>query len=325
MKRLSSWLRQIKRTGVKIMNTKNTSQNNDIPSNYWSALKNEDYGNSLLAVETWLNKADIQLKNHKSERKLTSMKTYFLANKLKFAYTFIILIVLVAACNMPVSTNESMGNFLSWTIDKNNTTAANEISKLSWIDKSQLSISENTNNDKTETIYSLVLPNSSQTQLNNYQKDLEKISGVTSVKIYPLQQNVKRPLYSAALNTFFRINVDGTNLSDKELEEQVQKQFKEAGMENPPQINFSTDANGRRQIRMKLDGQNNPGSMEVKVKDGNNEEVLKTIKRNDSADDFKGMTDDQIRNKVRKDLDNPDLKDSEIKITHDNGKLQIKV
>ena len=154
-----------------------------VPGHYWSALKNENHNGTLPEVESWLYKADIQLKNHKTERKLKSMKTYILVHKLKFLYTFIILALLIAACSMPVTQHETMGSAMSWTVDKSNPSVLDDLNKLGWIDKSQLSTNENTNNGKTETLYTLMLPNASEVQVNDYQKQLEKIKGVTSIKI----------------------------------------------------------------------------------------------------------------------------------------------
>src|SRR5260221_3526329 len=174
-----------------------------------------------------------------------------------------------------------------------------------------------------------MLPNASESQINEYRKQLEKLNGVTSIKIYPIGTDTKRPLYSAALNKFFRVNIDGSTLNDKELEEQVVKQFKEAGFDNCPQITFKTDANGKRQVMMKMpegEQSKDPKNFELNINDGNNVEKMKVVQKDRSdMDKFKGKTDEEIRKMVKADVDNPDLKDSDIKIIRENGDVKVKI
>ena len=63
----------------------------------------------------------------------------------------------------------------------------------------------------------------------------------------------------------------------------------------------------------------------MNIKDGNNLEKFKTVQKTGDGSEFKGMTDEQIKNKVRKDLGNPNLKDSEIQIIRDGDNVKIKV
>jgi hypothetical protein len=302
----------------------NHSENKE---NYFSALKSEDYSGTFPEIENWLYKTNIQIENQSKERKLRKMKKYFLANKLRLVYPIIFLAVLIAACSMPVTQTETAGSMMTWTVAKDNTEAQNKIILLPWLKNANLTSNENVDNGKAEMLYMAVLPNTSQEQINSYRKELESIGGITSLKINPINYDVKRPLYSAALNNFFRIDVDGSTMNDKELEEQVVKKFKDAGMDNCPQINFTTDANGKRTIKMKVDEQSGAKNFELNVKDGNNEEKLKVISKTSSDfSKFKGKSDDEIRKMVREDLENPNLKDSEIKITRgDNGDVKIKV
>ncbi len=302
----------------------NNSENKE---NYFSALKSKDYSGTFPETENWIYKTNIQLENQRKERKLRKMKKYFLANKLRLVYPIILLAVLIAACSMPVTQTEPLGSMLKWVVDKNNTAAQNEINNISWVKNGNLSVSQNDNNGVKTIIYTLMLPNSTEKEAKDYAKQIENIGGILTMNILPIGQDVKRPLYSAALNQFFSINVDGSTLNDKELEEQVVKKLKEAGMDNCPEINFTTDANGKRIIKMKVDGQNDPKNFEININDGNNQQKLKVITKSSSdLNKYKGKTDDEIRKMVRDDSGNLNLKDSEIKITRDNnGEVNIKV
>ena len=301
------------------------SENNAVPDNYWSVIKNDDYGSTFPAINTWLEEADHKLKSKKTERKFTTMKNYFAINKKRLAYAFIVLALLVVACNMPVTQHETVGHMLTWTVDKNSTDATEQINKLGWLKNVQLNVTENDKNGKTEMQYSAILPAASTEQLHAYMRDLEKIKDISSVKLLPLNEDIKRPLYSAALFKFFRVDVNAKNMSDKEVEQQIAKELKDGGIQNP-NIEVKTDEQGRRMIRMKVEESDmkDGKSFEVRVHDGNNEEVLKKMKFH-SDRDFKGKTDDEIRKMVKEDLKDDELKDSDIQIIRENGEVKVKV
>lgn len=305
-------------------NTKQENKDKSLPDDFFAPLKSEDYNTTFPGVEEWIRNKAFQLNNLNPERKILRMKNYLLAHKMRLIYTVITLAIVVGACSIPVVQNETIGHMLSWTIPTG--TSSDQLNSLPWLDKSKLSISENDDNGKKETVYTLMLPGSTDKQIEGYQKDLEKIKEITSIKVFPLNENVKRPVYAAALNSFFRINIDATKMSDEELSKEVEKQMKEQGMENVS-LNFKTDANGKRQIQMQMDHNTSkdPKNMELRINDGNNQEVMKMVKKPLDQDKLKNMNDEEIRNYVRNDLGNPDIKDSEIKITRENGEVNVKV
>jgi hypothetical protein len=299
----------------------------EFPGRWKSVLKNEDYSGSFNRVETWLRNKSVQTKNTKNERSLVKMKNYFFSHKFRIAYAVIFLAVIVAACNMPVTTHEPIGNVIAWTIPAGNSGAADQISKLPWINNGSLSMNENDNNGNKEILYTLTLQGSTEEQVNTYKKDLEAIKDITSVKILPLNEDVKRPLYSAALHKFFRINVNATNMSNEQVKEEITNKLKDAGIENPD-VDISTDANGRRMIKMKLPEnheKNSHGNFELRVNDGNNQEVMKMVHNQLDEDKLKGMTDQQIKDQIKKDNPELNLKDNDIIITRENGNVQVKV
>jgi hypothetical protein len=312
----------------------NTNPENDddkIIGNYFSSLNKENYSDTFPAVENWIRIKTNQFNIKKNtgetapgERSFIRMKKYILAHKIKLVYTIIALAIITGACSIPVTQNETIGHVLSWTLPAG--TSQDQLNNIQWIDKSKLSMSENTNNGKTEYIYTLMLPGSTEQQIQNYQKDLEKIKDITSIKVFPLNENVKRPVYSAALHSFFRINIDATKMNDEELTKEVERQLKEQGMENVS-LNIKTDANGKRQVQMKVEhnNDNNPKDMELRINDGNSQEVMKFVKKPLDQEKLKNKTDDEIRKYVKEDLGNPDLKDDDIKITRENGEVNVKI
>ncbi len=316
MKQLN-WLQKLKQENKKEA---------DIPGNIWSSVKSENYNASYPQVEAWLRKISLNSSNQ-NERKFSYMKNFILAHKMRLVYTVIILAVIIGACSMPVTTHETVGYMLTWTVPLN-TDAAQKINNLNWIDKSKLSVSENTNNGKTENLYSLLLPNTTQEQAEPYKKDLENIKDVTSVKLFPLNEDVKRPLYSAALYKFFRVNIDATKMNDEELKQEVTRQMKEAGFNNP-NVEFKTDEKGRRVFNLKLDNRENlskdPQNFELNVNDGNNKEVLKFSTKPLDKEKLKNMTDDQIRQLIKEQHKDMQIDDKDIKIERKNGDVMVKV
>jgi len=308
-------------------NTGADSQSAEKLERYFTALKSADYSDSFPKVESWLYKTNTQIENQKKERKLKKMKQYFLANKLRLAYPIIFLAILIAACSMPVTQTETVGHMVTWATPTGNTQLQEQIKNLDWIRGAQLSISDNNDNGKLETLYSALLPGSTEAQIETYKKDLERIKDITSIKVYPFQDNVKRPLYAAALNTFFRVNVDAHGMSDEDLKKEVERQLREQGVNS--NINFTTGPDGKRNIQMQIPDLKNskdPKDFEVNINDGNNDQTLKVItKKPTDVNKYKGKSDAEIRSMVRSDLGNQNLKDNEIIITHEGDEVKIKV
>lgn len=292
----------------------------------FTSLKNEDYSDSFPNVEKWIREKSFLINQH-NERKSVKMKNYIFAHKMRLVYTIIALAIIVGACSIPVVQNETIGHVLSWTLPQGASTDL--VDKLPWIDKSKLSISTNNDNGKITNIYTLMMPGTTDNQVQAYQRDLEKIKDITSIKVFPLNENVKRPVYAAALNSFFRININATKMSDEGLSKEVERQLKEQGMNNV-NLNVKTDENGRRQIQVKLDknyNDKNPKDVELRINEGDNkEEVMEFVKKPLDQSKLKGKTDEEIRNYVREQLGNPEIKDNEITIIRDNnGEVRIEV
>jgi tRNA G37 N-methylase Trm5 len=116
-------------------------------------------------------------------------------------------------------------------------------------------------------------------------------------------------------------------MSDAELKQEVTRQLQEAGIENPD-IQIQTDENGRRQFKINIPEGNiksHPNDFELKVKDGGNEEVLKRMHRNSFPEELKGKSDQEIKDWVKQNNKEADLKDSDIQIIRENGDVKIKV
>lgn len=294
---------------------------------YFDELRNENFEDTFRATENWLKTADAKLQT-KSERKFFKMKNYFLANKFRLAYTFLILAFTIAACNYPVTQQESAGDVLQWTVSSDNKDAINKIENLDWFKKGDYNINEDNANGQSYKMYSIVIPKESHSQVSDFEKQLNAIPGILQIKISPLNETVKRPVYSALLNDLFKIDINASNMSDAELSNEIDKQLKSAGIENA-NIDFQKDQNGNRRVRVAIPvGQvKKDGGFDMTIKDGDNVTKLKEVRKKGPGDPdkFKGKTDEEIRNMVRTDLNMPELKDDQIEIIRKDDNVMVKV
>jgi len=303
------------------------NNNSDNNNKYWQELKNKDYNDSFPAVENWVHNHVDSLNSKTQTFKLNktgNMKDFFVFNKFKLVYSFLLFAVLFAACNMPVTQNETIAYGLKWKVAKS-TEAVDKINSLPWVDKSQLSLQESGEGDKTLLNYNAIFNAKSESELNTYLRELDNIPGLITANLYPINQETKRPLYAAALHSIFRIDVDATSMSDEQATEEIQKQLKDAGVTNV-QVSFKRNAAGERMLEMSpFSNEDMKNDFELSVKDGNNEQFIKTRKGTETLE-FEGKTEEEIRKAVVEDMkkNGIDVNPQDIKIMHDeNGKVKI--
>lgn len=294
---------------------------------YFDELKSKNYDDTFPAAEAWLRTINTNLSNHKNktERKFSYMniKKYFTANKFKLAYTFLILAFVVAACNYPVTQQESAGDVLKWTVSKDNTEAIKQIENFDWFKNGEY----NVNDDNNYLSYSLVIPKENHENAAAYEKQLETI-GVTTVNLIPLNETVKRPVYSALLNDLFKIDINASNMSDTELSKEIDAQLKNAGIENAT-VDFEKNKDGHRMVKLNIPEQEikKDGGFDMTIKDGDNVTKMKEVRKTGTGDPdrFNGKTDEEIKKMVKEDMQLPDLKNDQIEIIRKDGKVMIKI
>jgi hypothetical protein len=288
-------------------------------------VKQEDYSGTFPKVENWLYETNIRLSNQNklNERNLHRMKNFFFVNKLRVVYTIIAFIAVIAACNMPVTQTETAGQMITLVVPKENTKFESKMNALPWIKDAQVTSAENVNYGVSELIYRIVLTNSSEEQAAARCRELESIGEITTIKITPMNYDVKRPLYSAALNNFFSININATGMSDEELQHELENKLKEQGIDM--KFKITAGPNGRRNITVDRERSKEPQTFLLNIEDNDGRENIKLLTKKGDPKKFEGKTDKEIRDMVRKDLGNPDLKDEDIQITRENGEPKVKV
>lgn len=289
-------------------------------------LKEKNHDESFEKTSGWLAESSPKLNLRKLNRRKSKMKDYILKHKIQFA-TIILAAVLIAACNMPVTQEETMGYALSWTAPAASDNAVKEeLQKLSWFKNSGVTVENKNTGGREFTEYKLVIQSSDKNLAESYKNDLEKIKEINSVKIFPLSHSTTRPVYSAALNSFFKIDINREKLTDQQVQEEISKQLKEAGFDNL-EVSYLPDNSGKKRLEIKLKDQSKQEGtrrLEVNVDNKNGKEVIK-MKTGPSDVDFSKMTDAEIRAYVKKQNPEDELKDSEIKIERKENGVNVNV
>ena len=302
---------------------------------HFNQLKQENYDSTFPEIESWIYKRSLNLqsnqkltvKNQSNERILHKMKHFFFGTKLRLVYTIIAFAVLIGACNMPVTQTESAGQMITFTIPKENDDFVSKMNELPWIKNAQITSNENTNNGEAQLLYRIVLANTTKEQVKAYANELEALGDIVTIKITGMDYDVKRPLYSAALHDILSIDIDATGKSDEELKNEIESKLREQGVDM--KFKFTTGPDGRRDITVEhdqqLDANNEPKSFEMNIEDDNGKEKIKLLTQKADPKQFEGKTDSEIREMVKKDIGNPELKDSDIIIDRTDKEVKVKV
>lgn len=296
-------------------------------------LKKENYDDTFSNTELWLRKISSQnsfnTKTKNQERILINMKNYISSHKAKLAYTFILLAFIAAACNYPVTQEETLGDVISWTVEKNNTDAVEKINQLSWTKDGQLSVSEKNINGNSVIEYNLILSKDKHGSAESYRNQLSSIQGVNSVKLVSLNEKITRPVYSAALNKVFKVDINATDMSNDELKKEVTSQLEKNGISGV-QIEFENGKDGRRISRVFIPEHSikEDGGFDMTIKDGNNEERIKQVRKKGSAEEmerFKGKSDEEIKKMLMEELKDKGITEDMIQIKRDGDKVMFNI
>jgi hypothetical protein len=296
---------------------------------YWNTLKAEDYSSSYDDTGAWLREAGVILNRKKGESKMKYIQNFIYANKLKFASLFIFAALVFAACSMPVTQQETLGHALTWTVSADNTEAIEQIDKLPWLESAGLTINKENVNGEDVMNYQFVSSEIDIAVIEGYKKQLEGITAIQKISLLPLNESVTRPVYAAALKSFFRINVDASNKTNEQVEQEIESQLRDAGFQNAD-ISFGKDENGMRTFNMQLQKEPAGGpdkGFEIRVKDGDgNMQNEMVIKNNHGALDpekLNKMTDAEIIDMIRKDMNNPNISDKDVTINRTDKGVMV--
>ncbi len=286
---------------------------------YWDKIRSESYDDSFDKTTGLL----MQKINLKKERKISPMKKFISENKYKIAFA-LFLVFAVAACNYPVSQENTLGYGISFTANSADADAVSQsIKTINWPGSSNVNVSGKNVNGTSVEEYNVVLQGAEENAVMKCRAELEKIKGINSIKVFPITENISRPVYSALLYSFFKVDVKSSGKTQEEITREIEQQLKDNGFGNY-KVGFE-NSGGKSKLTINLTG--DPGqtgkSVEVRVSGDGKEEVvkLKTVAEGIN----KNMTDDEIRQKVISDNPEGNLKPEDIKIERDGDKIKVKI
>lgn len=286
---------------------------------YWDKIRQEKYDGSFDRV----SKSLLEKNLIKEKRSKPVMKQFILTHKYKFVFA-VVLAFVFAACNYPVTQEKTVGYAMQWSAEKQDEAAVNDaINNLSWLKNANLNVNENNNNGKVVLEFSTVLQGIDENAVLKYKADLEKISAVKSVKIVPLTESITRPVYSAALYSFFRVDISSKGKSDEEVRAEIEKQLRDNGFNNANVFYEKVGEHKRLMVKIPDDGSMKGKSMEVRVDGDGKEEVVKMKTMKGSGIDA-SMSDEDIKRKIIEE-NGLEVKPEDIKITRENGKIKVEV
>lgn len=204
---------------------------------YFDSIKEENYKDSFNKVENWLRRESTYSFAKPEKSKFKILKYIFSEGKLKFAYLFIILILVGITSNFSVTRTEPVGVVMSWSVDKQNPEAIKKIDNLDWIDKSKLVVNEETSEGKQVLVYKVLIPTSNQEEIEKLKNELSSLKDIYSVNVIPISEPVKQPLYAVALGKVFDVGYDKNLANPDEIKNNVFEQLKLAGIQNDVNLN----------------------------------------------------------------------------------------
>ncbi len=285
---------------------------------YWDKIRQEKYDGTFDRT----TKALLRNQTLKPERK-TRMKSFILVHKYKIIIA-VFLALIVGACNYPVTQENTVGYAIAWTTKaENQKIVADNISNLSWTKNSVMNISIKNVGSIDMAEFNIILQGIDEKTAMAHKTDLEKMKEINSVKILPLKESITRPVYAAALYSFFRVDISSKGKSEAEVKAEIEKQLRDNGFENSIVTFEYVEGKQRLVIKFPENADMNGKNMEVRVGGDGKEEVVKMKSIKGSGID-KSMTDEEIKRKIIED-NGGDLKHEDIKIIREGDKVKVEV
>jgi hypothetical protein len=247
---------------------------------YYDALKSENYDESFNKVESWLRREQFFHGGKAQRTKSEKLKSFLFVHKAKFAYIVLIFFVTLIVANVKVTSKETVAGVITWKVDKRNKDAIEKIDKSNWLDKNQLVVNEQKENDVNLINYKFIVPDNSTLNLEQLKSKLEEINDINSIQIVPITEAVNVPLYAAAMHTIFNSNIPPKFVNVYDVKQNVFEQLKVAGINDEDcDVDYEPETYGVKvTIRLQQD------SLRYKIHDDimrgiNTEKVLRNTER----------------------------------------------
>lgn len=289
---------------------------------HWGALRETDHAASFATTSAWVHRRQYAAEG-------TAMSRLLQGAKFRLAAAVLAVVFVVGACNYPVDVTEPIAAVLRWDVKADDKAAQEALNRLSWMQQGQVLVEEKNINGVNFLSYSVTLTATEPDVLQSYRNILAGIPGVTEVAALPVSHTSSKPLYAAALEGLFKIEMDATGVSNEDLERDLRAQLQQQGIKDLAII-VETGPNGERLIKTKLaEGEIEDFGLDLTVKDGRRvTHIQEQIKRGDGTAarfDVKGMSDDEIKAFIIKEHARLNLAPEDIQIVREPGKVEVKV
>ncbi|HEX2786782.1 MAG TPA: hypothetical protein VHP32_02675 [Ignavibacteria bacterium] len=286
-------------------------------------VKSESYDSSYDEFDFWFRKKTLNNQSNQTMKNSFNLKYFLSHNRIKLAIIAFLLLT-IAACNMPVTSTNTLGYLLSWESPRESSSIMME--EVGKIDKKFISTHEisGSNDGKTE-LHHMILQDLTGAEAENISNKIRSVAGVSNVKLTPMTDSETMPLYSYALENFLKIEINREGKTDEEVTAEIYKQLEQSGFKGA-KVSYE-NINGKKRLMVTDFNMPEGGQLEINVDNNNGSEVIK-LKKMPLGDEkpFENMTDEQIREQVKK--DNPGVQDKDITIERTigkDGKPEVKI
>ncbi|MCX6164845.1 MAG: hypothetical protein NTU73_08320, partial [Ignavibacteriae bacterium] len=239
------------------------AQNKNILDKYFDSIKEENYKESFNEVEDWLRREAVYSFEKPEKSKFALLKYIFSEGRLKFAYLFIILILVGITSNFSVTRTEPVGIVMSWSVDKQNPETIKKIDNFDWIDKSKLIVNEENADGKQVLVYKMLIPSANMEEIDKLKSVLENMKDVHSVNVVSISEPVKQPLYAVALENIFKVDYNKNLANPEEIKNNVFEQLRLAGIQNDVDLDVPSVGSAGRFVNFNFGKK--PDSIRIKI------------------------------------------------------------
>ncbi|MFA5404002.1 MAG: hypothetical protein WC358_03610 [Ignavibacteria bacterium] len=239
-----------------------TQNKNDLDK-FFDSIKEENYRESFNDVENWLRREAGKSFEKPEKSKIYLLKHIFSEGRLKFAYLFLILILVGITSNFSVTRTEPVGIVMSWRVDKQNPEAIKKIDNFDWIDKSKLIVSEDNTEGRQVLTYKILIPSANPEEIENLKSELQNVKDIYSVNVIPISEPVKQPIYAVALEKLLKVDYEKNLVNPDDIKRNVFEQLKLAGIQNDVDLDVPSVGSAGKYVNFNFSKK--PDSVRIKV------------------------------------------------------------
>lgn len=204
----------------------------DNTEKYWKEYKENGKEDSFERMSSWLTYTRMKIQPKKKKTIAGKFFNIVSTNKVKVA-AVLGLLLLVSLGNYPVSKNKTVGYVVKFTAPVEKVEEINDhLEKLSWMDKSSITVLEKDSAGHKLYEYKILLKDSVEQDIAMKKSDIENLKASDAVQVLPIAAAMEVPIYTVALSNIFQIDESEKIVNEKEFQIQIQNQFNNAGLNN---------------------------------------------------------------------------------------------